>query len=85
MSTPDLYGVKKTNMDCSLAMIDAIVKAKKIHWGIVYNQYTDVIKITGEPIDHTITHYINLVGESAQILWPQFYLMSQDKLIKIKW
>ena len=68
MSTPDLYCLKRTNMDCLLAMSDAIVKAKKIHGGIVCNQYTDMIKITGEPIDHTITHYINLIGESAQTL-----------------
>ena len=46
-------------------MSDAIVKGKKYYWDLICNQYANVFQKPGEPMDHIITHYIDLIDEST--------------------
>ena len=63
--TPDLNGVYRTDIDWLLAMSDALVKGKKLCWDFIYNQYADLFKTLGDPMDHAITRHIELIDKSA--------------------
>ena len=62
--TLDLYSINRTNMDSSLAMSDAIVKGKKNIGDLICDQYNNMFKILGEPMNDAKTHYIDLIDES---------------------
>ena len=63
--TPDLYDVIKTDKYYSLAISDAIVKSKKSCWDFICDQYSNVLKKLGRPMDCAITHHINLIDKSS--------------------
>ena len=63
MPTLVLHDKKKTNTDNSLAMSDVIIKSKNLHWNLTCDQYTDMFEKPGKPMDHAITHCVDLTDK----------------------